>query len=204
MTHHSLNSFIATSRGQHSFSDLKHPALVVVDVQKLFCEPGAPLFLSSWTDAQVHLFSLIKHFTQSGFKIALTQHMHAQEDDGALLGRFFGQLLLRGDPQAELLPALLDQVADAPVFVKSRHSIFTNSALLDYLAGSDGLVLAGVQTPLCILASAVDAARFNLVPVVVKDACAAQNETQHLAALLSLGQGHAHIATSQQVIQELV
>jgi len=131
----------------------------------------------------------------------MTQHMHNADDEGALLGRFFGRLLYQDDPLADLLPALLEQAEGLPVFAKSRHSIFNNAALVKFLGNCDGLVLAGVQTPLCILASAVDAARFGLVPVVVKDACAAQNQTQHKAALLSLGQGHAHIASVQQIIQ---
>ena len=74
------------------------------------------------------------------------------------------------------------------------------AGLVRRAAGCDALVLAGVQTPLCVLATALDAARTPLVPVVAADACAARTAAEHEAALRVLSCGHAHVATIDEIV----
>jgi isochorismate hydrolase len=71
-------------------------------------------------------------------------------------------------------------------------------------AAAEGtLVIMGLQTHLCVLATALDAARRDLRPVVVADACAARERSLHRDALRVLSSGHAHVATADEVISAL-
>ena len=68
--------------------------------------------------------------------------------------------------------------------LKPRHSAFfaTPLELLLSHLGTRRLVLTGVATDLCVLATAVDARMRDLDVVVLKDATAARSIAQHVAA----------------------
>lgn len=132
-----------------------------------------------------------------------TRHVHGAEDDGFLIGRFFGRLQRHDEPLSELISDIRPWTSTAFVVDKDRHSAFLQPEVAGRLAGCDSVVLTGVQTPLCILATALDAPRLRLVPVVVMDATAARTQDLHLFALHCLAAGHAHVATAQEVLDLL-
>ncbi len=187
-------------RGRRDFADLTRPVLVLVDLQRLFCEPDSPAYLSGWSEAAPRALELARAFLGAGWPVLATRHGHQPDDEGALIGRFFGRLLASDDPLAGLLPALESLVPAEAVYLKDRHSIFCSAPLVERLRGHDALVLAGVQTPLCVLASALDAPRFGLTPVVAADATAARGDAEHLAALTCLAEGHAQVATVAEIL----
>jgi len=188
------------SRGRQPFFDLRRPGLVVLDAQRLFCEPGAPVWLPGWAEAEPRAQRLAEAFLDRGRPVVFTRHAHPEDDDGGLIARLFGRMLRAGDPWSALLPALEPLRSRALVVDKARHSALSAPAVAEALAGCDALVLAGVQTPLCVLATALDAARTPLVPVVAADACAARTAAEHEAALRVLSCGHAHVATIDEIV----
>ncbi|MFH1811731.1 MAG: cysteine hydrolase [Pseudomonadota bacterium] len=191
---------LAPLRGRRTFDDLHRPALVVVDLQRLFCDPASPAALPDWPACVLPLRALVAAFRRATCPVIFTRHVHPDDDVGGLMGRFFDRLPRAGEVLAALDPALEDLWSTGPVVDKCRHSIFSAAELPALLDGCDALVLAGVQTPLCIAASALDASQVGLVPVVSIDATAARSAQQHLAALQTLAAGHAHVATVDEIL----
>jgi isochorismate hydrolase len=191
------------SRGRIHFKDLARPGLLVLDLQRLFTNPESPAFLPQWLLCQPHCLSLVEAFVQKGRPVIFTRHVHGPEDDGFLIRRFFGRLQQPDDPLSLLSEDVLSRVPEVPVVDKDRHSAFLQPLITKRLAGCDSVVITGVQTPLCVLATALDAARVRMVPVVVMDATAARTRELHLSALRCLAAGHAHLATTQEVLDLL-
>ncbi len=191
---------IADSRGRRGISDLGRPGLALVDLQRLFCEPDSPAVLPGWADAEANLRRLADAFVRAGRPVLFTRHVHSPSDDGGVMSRFFDRLMRADDPLTRLSPALESYWSRATIVEKERFSIFSAPEPGDIFASCDCVVIAGVQTPLCVLASAIDAARLDLVPIVVADATAARSPEEHTAALSSLAAGHAHVATTDEVL----
>jgi len=94
----------------------------------------------------------------------------------------------RGSGGATLADGLVPRPGEHKI-VKSRFSAFfaTNLDLVLRREGIDHIVVAGIQTPNCIRATAFDAIAHDYPSVaVLSDATAAQNEAIHSANLLDL------------------
>jgi nicotinamidase-related amidase len=88
-----------------------------------------------------------------------------------------------GDRPARIVRAVHPSASDYFV-LKPRHSAFfaTPLELLLSHLGTRVLVLTGIATDLCVLATAIDARLRDLDVVVLKDATAAKSTAQHAAA----------------------
>jgi nicotinamidase-related amidase len=191
------------TRGRQPIAGLRRPGLVVLDLQRLFADPQSPAFLPHWLECQPRCFKLIEAFLHAGRPVIFTRHVHGPDDDGFLIGRFFGRLQRSDDPLSELISDVRSWASCAFVVDKDRHSALLQPEVAERLTGCDSIVLTGLQTPLCVLATALDAPRLRLVPVVVMDATAARTQELHLAALRCLAAGHAYVATMQEVFDFL-
>lgn len=189
--------------GRTPLPPLPDACLVVVDVQRLFTDPSSPAFLPDWPPRRDVLIALARGFIARGMPVVRTRHVHPDGDDGGTLGLFFRRLQREGDPWSEPDPAVAAALAETPLVDKSRFSALTVPAVVGPAVATGALVLAGVQTHRCILATAVDSARLGLRPVVVTDACAAGVVADHRAALRVLARGHAHVAASCAVLAAL-
>ncbi len=96
---------------------------------------------------------------------------------------------------AEISPDMLDIVAPlrrfippAPVIDKTTHSAFNNGSLAQEIRarGASTLVLSGVETDVCVLATALDAIDRGLRVVVAKDAVTSSSAAGHEAALVHI------------------
>lgn len=177
--------------------------LVVVDTQRLFCDPESPAFLADWPPRRSRLIALARSFLERGLPVIRTRHVHPDGDDGGTMGLFFRRLQRMDDPLSAPDSVVAAALADVPLVDKSRFSALTVPSVVEAAVVRGTLVLAGVQTHRCILATAVDAARLGLRPIVVSDACAAGDVRDHRAALRVLRRGHAHVATCRQLLRAL-
>jgi ureidoacrylate peracid hydrolase len=86
---------------------------------------------------------------------------------------------------------------DELVLTKHRYSAFAHTPLrlVMQARGATHIVLAGVQTNVCIHGTARDAVQDGFVPVVVEDCCAAGTELEHQTALADIGQRMGTVTT---------
>ncbi len=183
-------------KGRKPLPSLDRSALVLVDLQRIFCSAESPAYLPAFEGIRESLHELICGFRDAGRPVLATRHVHPEGESGSLIGYFFGRLLTDDDPLSRILPEFSSE--SIPVFDKSSHACFA-SALPEVLAPCETIVLAGVQTPLCVLSTALDLARVKKIPVVVADATASPDEAGHMAALNVLAHGHAHVASIEEI-----
>jgi nicotinamidase-related amidase len=176
---------------------------VVVDPQRLFTDPASPAFVPAWASCLPAIAALAAGFTARGLPVLAVRHAHPEGDDGGTMGMFWDRLQRPGDPLSAVEPAAASLPRGTRVVTKRLLSALSVPAVRRAARAEGTIVIAGVQTHLCVAATAIEAARFALRPVVVTDATAARDASLHDAALAVLGSGHAHLATSADVLAAL-
>jgi maleamate amidohydrolase len=184
--------------GRRIPTGLAKPGLIVLDVMRLFCDPDSPAFAPGFPRIEASLFGLVDFMTAAGRPVVFTRHVHDAGDAGGLIGRMYGRLQKAGDPLNELIPAARRRIPPALETTKDRHAPFRNESTLRAFRACDALLIAGVQTQACVLATAIDCARLGFVPLVIADACASKSDRLHREALAVLASGHAYVLAAAE------
>lgn len=112
---------------------------------------------------------------------------------------------LPGSPGLDLMPGLLDPALDHVVTTKKRYDAFAASDLDHVLraVGARTLLLTGVNTNSCVLATTVAANARDYAPVVVEDCVDTMDRSLHDAALGIVRQAFGWVATTDEVVAAL-
>lgn len=189
------------ARGRKVLPAMERACLLVVDLQRIFVDPTSPAYASEWSDRAPNVARLVSAFTAMSLPVLRTRHVHGPDDKAGTMAYFFDRLLVRDDPLSEMDPSI---VAGTEVIEKAVFSAMTSTKVVEAVQSAGGrVVIVGVHTHRCVLATAVDCARFNFMPVVVADACSAPSEDLHSSALQVLASGHAFVATTDEVINAI-
>jgi len=121
-----------------------------------------------------------------------------------MLGRWWGDLILYGSAECELIDGLSLQVSDT-IIDKNRYSAFLGTELDSLLqnTGIEDLIITGVLTNCCCETTARDAFMRDYRVFFVADATAAPTEELHLASLKNLAYGFAYIVTTRDLCNKL-
>lgn len=106
------------------------------------------------------------------------------------------------------VPALEERMADIPRPDKTEFNALANpetQALVDNLSDSvTTLILAGVETHICIYQTAMGALERGLTPWVVADAVSSRTRTNHELGLARLTAAGAIVGPAEMIIYELL
>ncbi len=149
-------------------------ALLVIDMQRDFCDEGSPLCVAGAMDCLPQVEDAVRHARSRNIPVVwIVREHHAT---GCDVERFRRGLYsggrgpcTRGTPGAELVHPLEISPGDHKI-IKTRFSGFHHTNLAHLLReglGVDRVVLAGVQSPNCIRATAMDAVALDFPSVVV-------------------------------------
>ena len=149
-------------------------ALLVIDMQRDFCDEGAPLCVAGAMDCLPRVEDAVRHARSRNVPVVWIVREH--HPTGCDVERFRRHLYkdgrgpcTRGTAGAELVGVLEIKPNDHKI-VKTRFSGFHHTNLAQLLRdglGVDCVVLAGVQSPNCIRATAMDAVALDFEKVVV-------------------------------------
>ena len=130
--------------------------------------------------------ALITIADQFGIPILLSQH------NAAKLGGF--------------LPELVERAAAPTVLDKLEFSCFENPAMADAVAktGRETLLLAGIETHVCIFHTAAHALRLGFKVQVAADAVASRSELNWRVGLDRLDRAGGVISSTEMIIFELL
>jgi len=186
--------------------DVKHAALLVVDMQNAFLHPDGAIYLPAAKTIIAVVKDLAAAFRKAKRPVLYTRH--AEDPAGGNAGMMAKWWEKSSPLEGTFDAAILDELAPEPgdvVIPKIRYSAFVATDLEQRLrqAGVTDLVLAGVMTNLCVETTARDAFIHDYRVAVVADACAAPTLAMHRAALLNLAYGFATVTTSGAVREEL-
>ena len=176
--------------------DLQNAALVVVDMQSFFCEPGCPLYTANSAALLPQVRRLIEHFRERGRPVIFAAQQNKGEfiDRGESLRKWWPTVPLEGSREVEVVEALAPLPSEK-VIPKRRYSAFfaTDLELTLSSMGVQQVVVAGLFTNVCVEATVRDAFMHDFLVFLPADACASLNEQMHLAALRTLAYWYAKV-----------
>jgi nicotinamidase-related amidase len=112
---------------------------------------------------------------------------------------------LPGSPGLEVMPDVLDPGYDIVVDTKKRYDAFTTSELNHVLRsrGIDTILLTGVNTNSCVLATTIAGNALDYSVVVVEECVDTMDRTLHESALKIIRQAFGWVGTTEEVLAAL-
>ncbi|HUT50871.1 MAG TPA: isochorismatase family cysteine hydrolase [Alphaproteobacteria bacterium] len=208
---------ILARRGRsHAYEtiDPAHTALLVIDMQRTFMDPGAPSEVPVARDIVPNINRLSRALRAAGGLVAFSiatfprvpgggwnsffDHMVSPEIAQAIL-----EGLAPGAPGRALWPALEVEPADVQ-FDKARYSAFARhgSDIEKALVARDidTVIVVGTMTNLCCDSTARDAMQLGFKTIMVSDANAARTDAEHQAALLTFKASFGDVRTTEEMV----
>ncbi len=184
-------------------------ALLIIDMQKDFCLPGAPFevfgamkvakkiqeALEACRKHDVPVIHVFRYYRADGSDVELTRY-------GAFVKA--GTSLVRGTESAEILDEL-EPIDGEYLVVKQRWSAFfqTELDMLLRRLGVDQIVVTGVQTPNCIRGTVWDANSLDYEVIVLTDGTGAKTDAVHEANLLDMKNIGIQLISTEEFINSL-
>jgi len=210
---------VLARRGRyHWFEELdpRRTAIVVIDMQELFCAPGAPAEVAGSRDIVEPINKLTAELRKIGVPVIWVLHANVQGGGKSDWELFFNYVVadeVREKTLQSLAPGrqrvwsgLTVDGADTTV-IKNRYSaLIPGSSGLERLLRSldiDTVLVAGTKTNICCEATARDAMMLDFKVVVVSDCCAALSDDEHRSALENMIQQFGDVMTTDEVLERL-
>jgi ureidoacrylate peracid hydrolase len=207
---------VIARRGRLHWFDALDPtrtALLVIDMQNTFCEPGAPAEVPQSRAIVGPINRLAAGLRQRGGSVIWVLHANGSQAGQSDWALFFDHVVsnqVRAQTMESLSPGrqqvwreLLTDPNDLTV-IKNRYSalIAGSSALQRVLRsrGLDTLLIAGTKTNVCCESTARDAMMLDFRVVMVADCCAALSEEEHVVSLENVIQQFGDVRRSDQVL----
>lgn len=209
---------IVFRRGRlHGFEavDPRKTALVVIDMQNVFCAKGAAVEVATAREIVPDINRLARATRTAGGTVVWVQMAIAHWEDWALVldnllspavaERTFAQIQPGSNGHA-LWPEM--EPAEGDLFVaKNRYSAFlpTASNLGNELRerGIDTVIIVGTLTNVCCESSARDAAMLDFRTFMISDANAARSDEEHMATLVNFIQTFRDVRSTDEMISML-
>jgi ureidoacrylate peracid hydrolase len=210
---------VLARRGRyHWFEELdpRRTALAIIDMQELFCAPGAPAEVPGSRGIVEPINKLTAELRKIGVPVIWILHANSQSGGRSDWEMFFKYVVadkVREKTLQSLAPGrqkvwsgLTVDASDTTV-IKSRYSaLIPGSSSLERLLRSldvDTLLVAGTKTNICCEATARDAMMLDFKVVMVSDCCAALSDDEHRSALENIIQQFGDVMTGDEVLDRL-
>lgn len=185
---------------------MEHTALVMVDMQRDFLESSSPLFVAQGPDILANVVEALQAARAASMPVVhvLRRHRSTGIDVDMCRRELFGQtggFLVIDTPGVEE-PDALKPLAAEVVVAKTRWSGFfaTDLDLVLRRLETRHIVLAGLQTPNCIRATAVDALSLDYAVTVLSDATGSRTADIQRSNLQDMTAMGAEVLATRQFI----
>ncbi len=178
------------------------PALLVIDMQRYFCDPKAPAYGLDFEAMLEPCNILIDRFGKLGLPVFFTQYYTRSENDASV--KWWDASLDRDSEWVELDPRL-HRPKGAPELFKHTYGAFASTSLALELKDMkcDSVVVCGVMTDLCCETTAREAFDRGFIVYFIGDATATTDPMLHFSALATLAHGFAFILTVDEMLELL-
>jgi nicotinamidase-related amidase len=175
--------------------------LVLVDLQRVFGEPGSAWYTPGFAEAEAAAVRLRQLFPG---RTALTRFVAPETPEGAWVP-YYEQFPFALDPDNAPLYDLVPALPPGDAVIISRPTFGKWDAdTRAALGNTSDIVLAGVSTDCCVLSTALAAADDGVRVRVVADACAGLSPADHQRALaaMALYAPLIEITTVEEILAE--
>ena len=195
-------------------------ALVVVDMQRGFLDPGEAMEVPPARESVPAIQSLLSLFRDKRLPVVFTEFVYS-ESVPVLIGslhpehkpaepgapRGFGlpsSSCLEGTPSAETVPALAPRPGEI-VVRKRGYDAFAGTQLDTALRARNvtSLVVTGTMTDICVLATVTAALHREYRVTVVEDGVATLWPEIQRAALDIIARAYGRVATAKEVVDQI-
>lgn len=191
-------------------------ALVIVDMQNVFCQPGGALEIAASRDTTDNVNRLADECRAAEIPVIWIRSYHPA--GGADWKMFFDYFISpeRGRLAAEQLQennpgsAIYSEMRVAPgdfIVSKNRYSCFIpGSSSLERLLRSqnrDTIMICGTRSNVCCESTSRDAMMLDFKVLFISDGTSAMTDYEHQATLDTLAQSFADVMTTDEAIQEI-
>lgn len=175
-------------RGRIPF-DPSRAALLVIDMQGVFLDPGSHAFVPSAPTVLPRIVRLVGDFERAGRPVICTRHLNRPEEAG-LMALWWGDIISPDDPLSGIVPELDGR---GWTLVKRRYDAFHGTDLEGILRREAvaQVVITGVMTHLCCETTARSAFMRDIAVFFAVDGTATYNEELHVGTLRALAHGFA-------------
>lgn len=211
---------ILSRRGKlhvHDRFDAPRTALIVIDMQSAFLEPGAPSEIPVAREIVPNINRMAGAVRDAGGTVAWVQHTHSDnvyEDWKSFVGGTYsldvGRRIIDstriGTPGHALWPGLDVCSPDMRVSKTLFSAFLPESCDLESRLRARGIstvIITGTVTNVCCDSSARDAMMKNFHVVLVADGTAAHSDAFHNASLNALAATFCDVMTTDEVISRL-
>ena len=174
-------------------------ALLILDMQEYFLEPGSHAFTPSAPAIIPNINSLVDAFSRQNLPIIFTQQLNTPENAG-VLKTWWHDMITAENP----FSAISDQfdLSKGTVVIKTQYDAFYNTALEEILQNNQvqQVVICGVMTHLCCETTARSAFVLGFEVFFTIDGTATYNQEFHLASLLNLSHGFATPVLASEIL----
>ncbi len=173
-------------------------ALLVIDMQRDFLDPGAPVETPGGLALVPGINRLARTARTAGVPVIFTHERHrADRSDFGIELEYEPAHCLEGTPGADLSPDLEMATGDFHITGKRRYDAFLGTDLDGLLRslGIRALVVVGVCTDICVASTAQHARNLDYRVFVARDGVAGTSPERHEAALLCLSHVFARLTT---------
>jgi nicotinamidase-related amidase len=156
--------------------------LVVIDMQRVFADPVSPWAIPDFPTLEEPIFRLLTAF---GERVTFTRFVVPAEPAGSWR-TYFREWSFALEPGAERLFELAAPWSDdgrRPIDKPTFSAYGSELQNVVRRLGITTLVLCGVSTECCVLATALAAVDDGMAVRIVRDACASVDQATHEAAL---------------------
>jgi ureidoacrylate peracid hydrolase len=210
---------VIARRGRIHWFDVLDPAktaLVVVDMQNTFCEPGAPAEVPCSRGIVDNINALTAELRARGVPVIWLLHANTHQGERSDWDLFFNYVVaddVRQQTIESLAPGRqevwreLTTSSQDLTIIKNRYSaLIAGSSTLERVLrnlGIDTILIAGTKTNVCCEATARDAMMLDFKVVMVCDCCAALSDEEHQASLETIIQQFGDVLSRDEVIARL-
>ena len=190
--------------------DPARTALVVIDMQTYFLEPGGFLEVPYSRDIVGSINRLAAALRRGGGKVYWTQHSFVPEWTawyGTLASGEFAERMINDSapdsPGYPIHPDMDVQPADVALHKTRYSAMLPDGCDLDAhlkQAGVDTVIVTGTLTNVCCESTARDAMMMNYKVVFVSDANATRTDEEHNATLRAIIQVIGDVRTTDEVV----
>ena len=207
---------VVARRGRVHWFDTLDPArtaLVVIDMQNTFCQPGAPAEVPVSRAIVPAINRLSRALRTRGVPVIWVLHANTHREGRSDWEVFFNHVVadqVRTRTIESLAPgrqAVWEELETAPedvTVIKNRYSaLISGSSSLERVLrnlGIDTLLIAGTKTNVCCEATARDAMMLDFKVVMLTDCCAALSDDEHRATLETIIQQFGDVLSGDDAL----
>ena len=160
------------------------PWLIVIDMQPIFGDPSSQWCATGFEAIVAPIVQLVERFAD---RVMFTRYIPPAAPRGSWIP-YFEQWRFAFVDQRDALYGLVEPFPDYVRHISSRESFGKwDESMHSEVSDATGIVLVGVATECCVLATALAAADAGMFVRVVVDACAGGTTRAHEAALEIMG-----------------